>query len=65
MSERSDALYDFVCTICNQTFDRIPPDALEISRSPSSRITFHQFNSEMHALKNRKKQLAALPQEQK
>jgi len=64
MGERPDVLYDFICVICNQTFDHIRPDALEVSRSPGSRITVYQFpDGATHALKKRKK--AAKPQEEK
>jgi hypothetical protein len=54
--ERPDHLYDFICTICNRTFDQLPPDAREVSHVASSRTTIYLFaDGVIHALKKRRK----------
>jgi hypothetical protein len=62
--DRPDSFYDFICTICNQTFNQLPRDALEISRAPNSRITMYQFGDTQHAIKKVRKK-AATAEEQK
>ena len=62
--DRPDSFYDFICTICNQTFNQLPPDALEISRSPGSRVTIFEFaDGSQHALKKRKKKTVLCTEE--
>jgi|HubBroStandDraft_6_1064221.scaffolds.fasta_scaffold02488_16 hypothetical protein len=64
--ERPDSLYTFVCTICDFTLDQLPPDALEISRAPGSRVTVFQFaDGSKHTLRKKKKQTAPTVKETK
>jgi hypothetical protein len=60
MGERPDSLYKFHCTICNQSFDQLPSDALEISRSLSSRITMYRFGGNTHAIRKVRMKEAAI-----
>jgi hypothetical protein len=64
MGGRPDSLYDFICVICSQTFDHIPLDALEVSRSLGSRITLWDFpEGSQHSLKKRRKKAAKAAEE--
>ena len=66
MGERSDSLYTFICSICDQHFEQIPEGAIEISRSFNSRTTFWKFaDGVTHALKKRKKQAAIAAKDKK
>jgi hypothetical protein len=40
---RPDSIYTFHCSICGGSWEFIPEDALEISRTPNSRITVFKF----------------------
>lgn len=63
--EHPDSLYDFICTICNQTFNQLPPDAKEVSRALGSRVTIFEFaDGSQHALKKRKKKTVQSTEEQ-
>jgi hypothetical protein len=62
--DRSDSLYDFICTICNQVFNQLPSGTREISRALNGRVSVYEFpDGSQHHLKRKKKQ-AAEPQEQ-
>lgn len=60
---RPDTLYAFVCTICGLTVDKLPVDALEISRAPGSRITMYQFGGTQHAIKKVRRKAATTAEE--
>jgi len=62
--DRPDNLYDFVCDICGETWPELPPDALEISRAPRSRVTMYEFSDHrQHAIRKSRKKTAIKAEE--